>query len=205
MSKIPKKEGNGVSIQKSSKHVTQGIISNFLFNYGTLPVNLIITYFLVRNITNSQGLLTIFTNAFVFTQGAQIWLLFLPPSIGMVLMVKVPEHILKGKQSLVKGIIRYAFVIKLIASTILAITYAGVGLYMIFVSGNPIQGLSFIIFSPYIILEEIRKIFFHLFQGMKKFMIRFYLFFTQKVLLLVGYLFIFHRSIYRKNKMFILH
>jgi O-antigen/teichoic acid export membrane protein len=182
-----------ISVEKSSKHITRGVIANFLFNYGTLPINLIITYFVVRNLTPESGFYRIFTNTLVFGGlGAQLWLLFFPPSIGSVLVINVPKLMYNKEFSKIRGIVRYALTIKILAATIVSMIYAGIGISLIFTADNPINGIALLIFSPYLIFEEIRKIFFHLFQGMKKFMIRFYLFFTQKVLLLIGYLIIFY-------------
>ena len=188
----PKRE---ISLEKSSKHITRGVLANFLFNYGTLPINLIITYFVLRNIPNildGTQFYEILTNTLVFGQGAQIWLLFFPPSIGSVLMVNVPKLVHNEEYSTVKGIVRYALIIKAIASSVVCIIYAGIGISLIYTAQNPVNGVALLIFSPFIIIDEIRKVFFHLFLGMKKFMIRFYLFFTQKVLLLIGSLVIFY-------------
>ncbi len=184
-----------VSIKNSSKHVTRGVLANFLFNYGTLPVNLIITYFVVRNIPNITGgtnFYEILSTTLVFGTGAQLWLLFFHPSIGSVLMVNTPELIHNKEYSTIKGIVRYAIIIKTIASTVVCLIYAGIGISLIFAAENSIYGVALLIFSPYIIIDEIRKVFYHLFLGMKKFMIRFYLFFAQKVLLLIGALIIFY-------------
>ncbi|TFG17831.1 MAG: hypothetical protein EU530_10070 [Promethearchaeota archaeon] len=189
-------EDEEVTIKKSSKHVTRGVMSNFLFNYGPLPIAIVITILLQKNIPDVWDILIL---SFFYVNAAQIALFFLPPSIPNVLLYKVPEHALKGEFSVIKGIIRYMFSIKLIASFIIWIIYVGIGLSQIFSGGGEIltnrtaiSGMTLIFLSPFVILEEIRKIYDFLFQGLKKFMLRFYLALLQKILLLIGYIIIFY-------------
>lgn len=226
MTRTPKKDEKIVSIKNSSKHVTRGIVSNFLFNYGTLPINFLITFLFGKNIPQVWS---IFIITFGYIRISRTIMMYLPPNIESVLAVRVPEFVMKDQYPVVKGIMRYIFVVKLIASTIMCLIYAGVGFSVYIAADTPVftgvgvstifsgnymissgigssatTGIALMVLAPFIIFEELHKIFVSLFQGLKKFMIRFYLLLGQKVFLLISYLVVFYAfDFYEEIKLFI--
>jgi len=180
-------------IQSSPKHMSRALIASFLRVYGLIPFSLLITWIVARNLP--QDLWGIYIYSIVLVNGSSIILNFLPPSIRQVIIYKVPELMVLGHSNKVKGLIRYATLVKLFVSVIIFIIYLIFGIILLNNSSDnytKLKAISVIIYSPNIILNPIIFLYSTLFNALKNFKINLYIVLIEKVTNILGYSVIFY-------------
>src|SRR6056297_115234 len=99
-----------VNLEYSSKSLSKVLFYSTLEKYGTIPINLVITWLIAHSIsTNYWGL---FIYSTVLVNGSAIITGFIPPSLNSVLTYKLPGYIVNDKPKKAKGLIIYALKIK---------------------------------------------------------------------------------------------
>ena len=180
---------NEESASTPSKHFSRAISSSLLRTYGILPITLLTTWLVARNISaDTWGILI---HAIIIVYGAAIPLSFFPPSIHMIILYKIPELKINKEYGKIKALIDYLLKFKFIVSSLVMIGYIGVCWLLSIYEANPIKLFCIMVFSPFIIINEVQSILISYFNSIKKFQISYQFIFVERVLLIVLYGFIF--------------
>ncbi len=175
--------------KSASAHFSKAISSSLIRTYGILPITLLTTWLVARNISaDSWG---IFIHAIILVYGAAIPLSFFPPSIHMIIMYKIPELRMNKDFGKIKALINYFLRFKVILSFFVMIGYIVVCWILSLQSENPLKYYCIMVFSPFIIINEVQSVLISYFNAIKKFQISYQFLFIERVLLIIFYAIIF--------------
>lgn len=182
------------SLKNSSKHIYRAFFFSFLRTYGFIPLSIISSWVVSRNMTDGKWAWDLFIFVNVFITAPKIILGFFPPSINSVILFKIPEYIVSDRKDTARGLIRYSLHLKILLSLITIIVFVGIGLGYIAQGTEEarLKGLGIIIFSPSIFFLQLSWIMDSFLNSIKKFHVLFQILLLEVLFTITGYIILFY-------------
>lgn len=207
--KNPTESPKKVSVQESGRHISKAVLYSAIFNYGGIPINFLLTYFIAHTLDiNIWGHLIY---AMVLITGSQIFINFFPPSISSVLLYRIPELIANNQISKAKGYFIYAIKTRSLVCLITIVGYIIVG--NLFLLGkielsaeynSTIIGNIILIQCPAIFTDQIYSLIVQLFFIYKRYKVYTYLAFQEKFLYLFAYMYLYYANLPQVDTLYII-
>ena len=179
-----KAETKKIDIKTSSSYMSKAVIFSFLRSYGMIPINFILTFIIARIII--EDYLGILLYALVLITGAQIILIFFPPSINSVILYKIPELLIENKIENAKGLMEYAIKVRFLLSIVIYIFYNISALFFINKDDGGIMSKVILIVAPTIIFSNLNQLFTTFNKSIKNYKLNLWIVFISKLVQIIG-------------------